>query len=566
MNKPMNKRTDKPINADPELVFVPLGGSDEIGMNLNLYGFGPPGDEDWLMVDFGITFGDGLNPGVDVIAPDIAFIEERLDRLLGLVITHAHEDHLGAMPYLWQRLRCPVYATPFAAAVLKGKLEEAHGDWRKHLTVVPLGETVQLGPFAVELIGLTHSIPEPNGLALRTPLGTVFHTGDWKFDPDPVIGAETDHPALAALGDEGVLAVVGDSTNVFVEGESGSEGGVRAELKRLIENVEQCAVVCCFASNVARVQTIAEAAHETGRSVVLAGRSLKRMTAVARETGHMDSKIPFLPEEAARDLPRAQTLILATGSQGESRAALARMASGDHPRLHLNKGDTVIFSSREIPGNEKAIGRMQNMLARMGVDILTWRDADIHVSGHPARDELSRMYQILRPKIAVPVHGEARHLYEHAKLARACQVPETVVPQNGAVIRLAPGPAETVGQAPSGYLFADGNRMIDSNSPVIRDRMKALLGGVLTVTAVVDNNGELTEDLQISAPGLIDAKDAETLALIDSAIEAALDKASRRMLQDDDALAEHLRRAVSRTAHNVLGKRPLAAVHLVRVE
>lgn len=554
------------MNRDPELIFVPLGGSDEIGMNLNLYGFGPPGDEDWIMVDFGITFADSRYPGADVMTPDPSFIEERRDRLLGLIITHAHEDHLGAMPYLWHRLQCPVFATPFAAAVLGNKLADATANWSNALTVVPLGERLNLGPFDVDLIGLTHSIPEPNGLAIHTPHGTIFHTGDWKFDPDPVIGDETDHAALTALGDAGVLAMIGDSTNVFTEGTSGSEGAIAENLYHLIKDAGQRVVVSCFASNIARIDSIARVAERTGRSVVLAGRSLKRMTAAARQTGYMDERTPFLMEEDARHLPPENTLIIATGSQGEPRAALARMATGDHPRLTLAAGDTVVFSSRIIPGNEGGVGRMHNDLVRAGVQVLTWRDADIHVSGHPARDELSQMYATLRPKIAVPVHGEARHLHEHANLARACQVPEAVVPTNGAMIRLAPGPADTIGHVPSGYLFQDGSRLVPSGGSLVRSRMKALHGGVAVLTVLVDDAGSLADDVQVFTAGLLEAGEDGIEDAVADAIEAALDRLSKRQLDDDEAVAEHLRIAARRAFQDEVGKRPVVAIHLVRVE
>jgi ribonuclease J len=549
-----------------ELLFVPLGGSDEIGMNLNLYGFGPPGREQWIMVDLGITFADGRAPGADVVTADPSFIEERRDDLLGLIVTHAHEDHLGAMPYLWQRLRCPVYATPFAAAVLGNKLEDAAADWSQALNTVALGERLTLGPFTVDLVGLTHSIPEPNGLAIRTPLGTVFHTGDWKFDPDPVVGAETDHAALAALGDEGVLAMVGDSTNVFTEGTSGSEGAIAENLHRLIEDAEQRVVVSCFASNIARIETIARVAERTGRSIVLAGRSLKRMTAAARATGYMDSRTPFLMEEDARNLPPENTLIIATGSQGEPRAALARMASGDHPRLTLSAGDTVVFSSRIIPGNETEVGRMHNDLVRAGVRVLTWRDADIHVSGHPARDELAHMYATLRPRIAVPVHGEARHLAEHAALARACQVPEAVTPTNGAMIRLAPGPAEIVGHVPSGYLYQEGNRLVPAAGALVRSRMKALHNGVAVLTVLVDDDGALADDIQMFTSGLLEADENSVEDAVADAVEASLDRLPRREIDDDNAIAERLRIAARRAFQDEVGKRPVVAIHLVRVE
>lgn len=550
----------------PNLLFVPLGGSNEIGMNLNLYGYGPPGHEKWIMVDFGITFPDSRYPGVDIITPDPTFIEERKDDLLGLVITHAHEDHLGAMPHLWQRLKCPVYATPFAAAVLGNKAAEAVGDWSAHLTTVPLGERVSLGPFDIDFVGLTHSIPEPNGLAIHTPLGTIFHTGDWKFDPDPVIGASTDYAALQKLGDDGVLAMVGDSTNVFTEGTSGSEGVIAANLVELIKNASGRVVVACFASNVARIETITSAAEATGRSVVLAGRSLKRMISAARATGYLDKKSSYLMEEDGKHLPRDNTLIIATGSQGEPRSALARMAAQDHPRLALSPGDTVIFSSRIIPGNETEVGRMHNDLVRAGVKVLTWRDADIHVSGHPARDELERMYQIMRPKIAIPVHGEVRHLTEHAALAKECQVPEAIVPSNGAVIRLAPGPAETIDHVRSGYLFKEGNRLVPAESGLIRSRMKAIFNGLAVVTAVIDDKGRLAEDIQLFTSGLLDESETDIEDRVADAIELALTTASKRVLNEEAALSDHLRLAVRRCLQDAVGKKAVVTLHLVYVE
>ena len=365
-------------------------------MNLNLYGLGRPGKEDWIMIDLGITFGDGTTPGVDVILPDPAFIAKRRDRLVGLLLTHAHEDHLGAVPYLWERLRCPIYATPFTAAVLRRKLSEVDLLRTTPITEVPLGGRFNVGPFDLELITLTHSIPEPNAVAIRTPLGTVLHTGDWKFDPDPVVGPTADEAALNHLGDDGVLALVGDSTNALVPGTTGSEGELLKTLTEIIKGGKARVAVACFASNVARLETIATAAAAGDRDVVVAGRSLKRFEAAARETGYLADVRPFIDEADAGTVPKDKMLVICTGSQGEPRAALSRIAAGNHPNIALETGDRIIFSSRVIPGNETSVSGLQNQLAQGGVEIFTWKDAPVHVSGHPARDELARMYTLTR--------------------------------------------------------------------------------------------------------------------------------------------------------------------------
>ena len=442
-----------------ELVFLALGGAGEIGMNLNLYGFGPAGEETWVMVDLGITFGGGQVPGVDVILPDPEFIVEHRDRLAGLVLTHAHDDHLGAVPYLWQRLRCPVYATPFTISILKRKLAETDFADEVEIIEVPLGGRFMVGPFDMELITLTHSIPEPNAIAIRTPVGTVLHTGDWKFDPGPVVGDAADVEALKRLGDEGVLALVCDSTNVFNPGESGSEADLLKSLTGLIAGAEGRVAVACFASNVARLETIAMAARANGRDVVLAGRSLVRINDAARENGYLADVPAFLDEEDAGHLPGDKAVIICTGSQGEPRAALWRIANEEHSNVTLGEGDLVIFSSRIIPGNEASIARLHNQLVRRGIRVIDATDHFVHVSGHPARDELARMYQLSRPKLAIPVHGELRHLREHARLALECQVPAAIAAENGAMIRLGPGKPKITGAVPTGRLTADGTRL-----------------------------------------------------------------------------------------------------------
>ena len=548
-----------------QFVFLPLGGAGEIGMNLNLYGLGPPGDETWVMVDLGVTFGDGAQPGVDVIMPDPGFIVERRDRLAGLVLTHAHEDHLGAVPYLWERLECPIYATPFTISILRRKLSETDFADRVEIIEVPLGGRFHVGPFHMELITLTHSIPEPNAIAIRTTLGTVLHTGDWKFDPGPVIGDTADEDALRRLGDEGVLALVGDSTNVFVPGESGSEAELLASLTTLIGACENRVAVACFASNVARLETIARAARANGRDVVLAGRSLWRIEAAARENGLLEDIPAFIEAEDAGHLPDDKVVIICTGSQGEPRAALWRIASDDHPHVTLSEGDTVIFSSRVIPGNEASIGRLHNQLVRLGVRVINSTDHFVHVSGHPARDELARMYQLARPQVAIPVHGELRHLVEHAKLAGECQVAKTIVAENGTMVRLGPGEPGIAGDVPTGRLVLDGNRLVPLDGELVRGRTRALYNGSAVVTVVLDGGGDLAAPPQISSTGVLDLDDGDTETKARDAARDAIEELKASKRDDDEAVREAVRIAVRRSFRDSLDKKPLTTVHLVRI-
>ena len=438
-----------------DLAFLPLGGTGEIGMNLNLYRCGGK----FLAVDCGIGFGGAALPEVDVMMPDPAFIAERRDQLVGLVITHAHEDHIGAVAWLWRQLRCPVYCTPFAAAVLRRKLGEAQLLGEVKIHVIPPGGSFDLLPFRLQFLRVAHSIPEAQALVIRTPAGTVLHTGDWKLDAHPMLGPPTDEAAFKALGDEGVLAMVCDSTNAMVEGHSGSEGDVRQALSALIRDLEGRVAVTCFASNVARVESVALAARDAGRSVALVGRSLRNLDAAARECGYLKGVPPFASEDEANDIPDDNLLILVTGSQGEPRSALARIAADQHPRIELGEGDTVVFSSRVIPGNERAIGAVQDNLVRRGVRLMTDADhAMIHVSGHPARDELRKLYRLVRPRYAVPVHGEWRHLSAHAALAQDAGI-TAVMLEDGDILSLAPGAAQVIDSAPVGRLVLDGARL-----------------------------------------------------------------------------------------------------------
>jgi ribonuclease J len=548
------------VPADDELLFLALGGAGEIGMNLNLYGHAGK----WLMVDLGIAFGDDSMPGVEVVMPDPAFIEERRDDLVGIVLTHAHEDHLGAVPDLWPRLRAPVFATPFAASVLRRKLVEAGLMDAVSITEIPLGGRFRVGPFDLELITMTHSILEPNALAIRTKFGTVFHTGDWKIDPEPLLGDLTDEARLKSIGEEGALAMVCDSTNVFVEGEAGSEATVRANLEKLVRTRKCRVAVTCFASNLARVESIAKAAVATGRHPVLAGRALQRMVEAAQECGYLLDFPACVEERQAGYLPRDKTLFICTGSQGEPRATMAKLAANDHRDLVLEEGDAAIFSSRVIPGNERSVGRLQNALMARGVEVITDREGDIHVSGHPARDELVRVYQWIRPRIALPVHGEVRHMVEHVALARGCQVPETVVAPNGTLVRLAPGPAEIVDHVHAGRLARDGDIVVPVAGVALQERRKLLWNGAATATVVIDREGRPKADPVVSLRGMEDA-DGDLAAAVVAGLKESLADLSVAERRDDGRVEAAARLAVRRVVRTHVGKKPLTDVHIVRI-
>jgi len=552
-----------------ELVFLPLGGSNEIGMNFNLYGYGPEDDRKWIVVDLGVTFGDQTTPGVDIILPDPEFIEEYADDILGIVLTHAHEDHIGAVAWLWPRLRAPVYATPFTAFLLREKLRDADLLDEVDITEVPLSGKFSLGPFELELVTLTHSIPEPNGLAIRTPLGTILHTGDWKIDPDPMLGEVTDVEAIRRLGDEGVLAMVCDSTNVFVDGSAGSEADVREAMNKLIAGLKGKVAVACFASNVARMDTVIRAAQAAGRKVVLAGRSMHRMAAAARSVGLLQDIQPLLDDTQAKHVPEDQILYLCTGSQGEPRAALARIAEGNHPHIRMSDGDHVIFSSRVIPGNEIPIRNLQNKLADRGVRLYTERDhPGIHVSGHPCRDELAQMYAWARPRIAVPTHGERRHLLEHVAFARDLQVPEAVAPRNGDMVRLAPGRAEIIDEVPAGRLYVDGGVMTPENGEALRERRHAAYNGMLVVSVVLNDGGRILAGPTVKAVGLPgDEEYSIEEAVYDLAEEAsqALKKVPAEERSIDEIVETTLCRVVKKAAYRIWERRPVVEATVLRV-
>jgi ribonuclease J len=558
----LNTPTDSKGPGKDALYLLPLGGTGEIGMNLNLYGH----DGAWMMVDLGITFADHATPGVEVLMPDIGFIEARRDRLVGLVLTHAHEDHIGAVPYLWPYLECPIYATPFTADLVRRKLAEAGLADRASVTEVPLSGAFTVGPFEIELITLTHSIPEPNAMVIHTPVGKVLHTGDWKLDPDPLVGDDYDSVRLQALADEGVLAMVCDSTNALVEGETRSELEVRDSLMDLVGGLKNRVAVACFASNVARLETVMRVAAAHDRRVALMGRSMHRIVDAARASGYLTDLPPLLQDQDVGYLPRDEVMLLCTGSQGEPRSALWRIAHRQHGQIGLDEGDTVIFSSRLIPGNESSIFALQNALVAQGVEVLTSDDHFVHVSGHPGRGDLTQMYQWVRPRIAIPVHGEARHLAAHAKLAAACQVPEQVVAANGDVIRLAPGPAAVVEQVESGRLAFEGRRLLPLDSEVLKTRQRMSFNGAAMVTLVMDEEGALDGDPEVSLQGLIEETESEEL---DDGIEFVADAVSRlpaKERRDDAAVKEAARTALRRICNKTFGKKPQTSVHLVRFE
>jgi ribonuclease J len=539
--------------------FLPLGGTGEIGMNLNLYRC----NGKWLAIDCGIGFGGAAHPEVDVMMPDPVFIAGRRDQLLGLIITHAHEDHIGAVAWLWPQLRCPVYATPFAAAVLKRKLSETGLLNQVKLHVVPPGGEINLKPFAIRMIRMTHSIPEAQALVIETPYGTVLHTGDWKLDPTPLLGRPSDEAALAELAKKPILAMICDSTNAMVEGHSGSEQDVSQVLTALIRGLRGRVAVTCFASNVARMESIARAAKAAGRSTALVGRSLRNIDGAARECGYLKSLPPFLREDDVDDLPDDNVLILITGSQGEPRSALARVALDTHPRVALGEGDTVIFSSRVIPGNERAIGTVQDNLVRRGVNVMTDADHAVHVSGHPARDELRRLYRLVKPRFSVPVHGEWRHLTAHAALATEEGV-RPILMEDGDILNLAPGTVEIVDSAPVGRLVLDENRLIPMQGEVMNARRRLLYNGVAVVSFAVDGAGNVLGEPRLSAPGLFGPDDPETDRVISDFSDgiADLPVSTRR---DDEALTEAARSMLRRAIGRRLKKRPQVDVHLLRV-
>jgi ribonuclease J len=550
-----------------ELVFAPLGGVGEIGMNLSVYGIGSPRKKAWLAVDLGVAFGGDDVPGIDLIMPDIRFLMEERRNLVGLVLTHAHEDHYGAILDLWPRLKVPLYATPFTAALLEAKRQSEPGAPEIPVIIVPLGGRINLPPFDIEFVSVAHSIPESNALIIRTKLGTVLHTGDWKLDPTPIVGLPTDEAKLRALGDAGCLAVIGDSTNAVREGRSPSESDVAKSLKDLIANAPGRVAVTTFASNVARMRAVASAARACDREVVVVGRAMERISQIARETGYFEGVQEFRGTDTYGYLPPDKVVALCTGSQGEPRAALSRIALDEHPDVTLSKGDRVIFSSRTIPGNEKAVGRVINGLVGQGIEVITDRTHLVHVSGHPRRAELEELYGWVRPRIAVPVHGEALHLHEHAALARKVGVPQTLVCSNGDLVRLAPGPASIIDEVPQGRLYKDGRLIVNAEQRTVADRRRLGFVGVVSVAVALDEKGMLAGDPEVELIGIPEVT-ADGRPFRDIAYDAAVevvDNLPRARRRDPDSVADSVKRGVRAAIASQWGKKPLCLVHVLTI-
>ncbi|MBF0858022.1 ribonuclease J [Gluconobacter sp. LMG 31484] len=551
--------TEKPDG----LSFLPLGGTGEIGMNFNLYCLTKNGHDTWLAIDCGIGFSGNDTPEAEVLMPDPTFIADRARDLCGLVITHAHEDHLGAVAHLWPYLRCPVYATPFAAAVLRRKLQEAHLNNQVKIHVIRPGSRFDVGPFDLQFVSVTHSVAEAQAVALRTPHGLIVHTGDWKLDENPLVGPVTDLETFGKLGDEGVLAMVGDSTNVLKPGKSESEADVRTGLTELIAGLEGRIAVTCFASNVARVESIAKAAQASGRVVMIVGRSLRNLETAARECGYFQDLPPFLTEQDARDVEDDNLLMIITGSQGEPRSALSRIASDTHPNIALGEGDTVIYSSRMIPGNEQAVMAVQDNLSRRGVTVLTDKDAKVHTSGHATSEDIRTLYRIVRPKYSIPTHGEWRHLTAHAALAHEMGA-EPILLEDGDILNLSPGEVKVVDTAPTGRLALDGGRLLPMTGGVLAARRKMLFNGIVLASFAVDDEGYVIGDPKISAPGLLESDDPESVRIQEEFADA-IDQIPDELRQDDAAFRDAAKTALRRALGRKLQKRPLVDVHLLRV-
>jgi ribonuclease J len=555
------------MTAQQELVFAPLGGVGEIGMNLSIYGLGDERRRTWLAVDLGVSFAAEEHlPGVDLILPDIRYLVEERNNIAGLVLTHAHEDHFGALLDLWPRLKVPVYATPFSAALLEAKCADETGAPKIPVNVVALGSRFNVGPFDIELVTMAHSIPESNALVIRTSAGTVLHTGDWKIDPTPILGDPTDEKKLRALGEEGCLAIVGDSTNAVREGRSPSEADVAKTIAELVKNARGRVAVTTFASNVARLRSVAEAARAADREVVVIGRAMERIVQIARETGYLEGVQDFRSVDAYGYLPPKKVVALCTGSQGEPRAALSRIAEEQHPEVTFSAGDRVIYSARTIPGNEKAVGRVINLLIEQGVEVITDRTHLVHVSGHPRRAELEDLIGWVKPKVLIPVHGEALHLHEHAALARRCGVRDVVQCRNGDLVQLSPH-VRIIDEVPAGRIYKDGTLLVEADARTIAERRRLSFAGAISVALSITDRGDMAEGPSLDLIG-IPERDREGRSMhevVHDALVQTFESLPRGLRRDPDSIAEALRRAVRAAVAERWGKKPMCHVHVLPV-
>ena len=549
-----------------ELLFCPLGGSGEIGGNMNLYAYGKQDNQTWIIVDMGVSFADDSVPGIDLIMPDAGFIIDKKDDLLGIVLTHAHEDHIGAVAHLWPKLKCKMYATPFTAALLVEKFKEKKIDISYYLEIVELNSKIKLGDFEIDFVTLTHSILEPNGLSIKTPLGTVLHTGDWKIDPNPLIGSQIDEQKLKSIGNSGVSAMICDSTNIFSPGRAGSESEVRDSLLRIMEIKTNRILVTSFASNVARMETIFYCAKKTERNICLVGRSMQRIYKAARKCGYLKGLIEPLEPKDAKKVPKNKILYLATGSQGEPMGAMNRIANGVHPDVHLESGDSVIFSSKIIPGNEKKLYFLQNLIVKNKIEMISEENAFVHVSGHPNRDDLKDMYKWVKPKCVIPVHGEHRHMAEHVTFAKEMQVPKTLLIENGDIIKILPGKTpEIIDKAPSGKIYLDGNVNVETDSKSIKDRKNLSLNGYLEVTLIISNNGNIKKPI-ISYKGIPENNEENTFIFdIEDEIMNICRTFSMNNKKQQQNLIETLKQNCRRIIKEKTGKKPFTNINIARI-
>ena len=548
-----------------ELLYCPLGGAGEIGMNLNLYGFGKPDNHKWIIVDLGITFADDSVPGVDLILPDTGFIEDRKENLVGIVLTHAHEDHIGAISYVWPKLKCQIFATPFTATLVVEKFKEKKIDITSYLKIVELGTEIQIDPFKIEFINLTHSILEPNGLKISTKAGNILHTGDWKYDPDPLVGKNLNSTRLKEIGEEGILAMICDSTNIFNVGRSGSEGDVRKSLMQIINRLKKRIVVTSFASNVARMETIFYCAKKTGRQISLVGRSMQKIYKAARKCGYLMDVIDPVDPREAKNISRDKIIYLCTGSQGEPMGAMNRIINYIHPDVHLEAGDTVIFSSKIIPGNEKKLYKLHNQLVREGIDVISEENEFVHVSGHPNRDDLKDMYEWIKPKSIIPVHGEQRHMLEHINFAKEMQVPYPIKVENGDIVRLSSSTPEVFDKAPYGKIFLDGNVEVEEESKSIKERKNLASNGYLDVTIIINSNSDSLENLLISFKGLPIEDSESFIYSLDEEIGKSLKTFSLKNKKQEENIRESLKTLSRKFVKEKTGKKPITNINLIRI-
>tara|TARA_B100001996_G_scaffold378925_1_gene363837 strand:- start:24 stop:1682 length:1659 start_codon:yes stop_codon:yes gene_type:complete len=549
-----------------ELLFCPLGGSGEIGMNLNLYAYGKSDNQKWIIVDVGVTFADDSIPGIDLIYPDPGFIVDKKDDVLGIILTHAHEDHIGAIAHIWPKIKCNIYATPFTAVLVREKFKEKKIDISAYLKFVELNGSLNLDPFKIEFVTLTHSILEPNGLKINTPAGTILHTGDWKCDPNPLIGNKIDEQKLKKIGDEGVLAMICDSTNVFSVGRAGSELDVRKNMLEVIQRLKKRIIVTSFASNVARMESVFYCAEKTGRQISLVGRSMHRIFKAARECGYLKNIIKPIDPRDAKKIGRDKIIYLCTGSQGEPMGAMTRIANYIHPDVYIEKDDTVIFSSKIIPGNEKKLYKLHNQLVKEGIEVISEENEFIHVSGHPNREDLRDMYNWIRPKSIIPVHGEHRHMIEHIKFAEEMQVPYPVEVENGDIVKLFPGSKpEVYDKAPSGRLYVDGNIAVEEDSRSIKERRNISANGVLDVTILVTPKGNIHNKPIFNYSGLPINNDEDYKYELENIIEKTTRSFSLNNQNQKDNIIDAIKISCRKITKEKTGKKPLTSIKLIRI-